>query len=157
MTFMTRRTAISAVYMLGVGLMLAWTAPTARAQDSEEGRQSEVSGASADLRATTDAFLPADGETLYLTACAGCHQPQGQGAIGAAAYPPLAANPRLEGYRYPVWIVLNGQAAMPAFGDWLSDAQVAAVVSYIQENLGNRYESALDADIVADLRDARAP
>lgn len=139
------------------GLALAMLATGVAAQDSEEGRQSETSGASAHLGATTDAFLPQEGEALYLTACAGCHQPQGQGAIGAAAYPPLAANPRLQGYRYPTWIVLNGQAAMPAFGDWLSDAQVAAVVRYIQENLGNRYDSDLTAEIVADLRGAMAP
>lgn len=136
---------------------LALGTPALQAQDTEEGRQSEVSGASADLAATTDGFLPEEGEALYLTACAGCHQPQGQGAIGAASYPPLAGNPRLEGHRYPVWIVLNGQAAMPAFGDWLSDAQVAEVVSYIRQNLGNRYETPVTAGEVAALRDARAP
>lgn len=148
------RHSIVTALALGAALVLPVAAP---AQDSEEGRQSEESGASAQLRATTDRFLPEEGETLYMTACAGCHQPQGQGAIGAAAYPPLAANPRLQGYRYPTWIVLNGTGAMPAFGDWLSDAQVAEVVRYIQQNLGNRYESDLTADLVADLRDARAP
>ena len=127
------------------------------AQDREEGPQSDMISAAADLGATTDGFLAEDGETLYLTACAGCHQPQGQGAIGAAAYPPLAANPRLEGYRYPAWIVLNGQAAMPAFGDWLSNVQIAEVVRYIQQNLGNRYDSDLTPEMVAELRDARAP
>ncbi|MFW5642071.1 MAG: c-type cytochrome [Roseicyclus sp.] len=138
--------------------ILALAAMPVAAQDSEEGRQSEASGASADLGATTDGFLQEEGEALYLTACAGCHQPQGEGAIGAGAgYPPLAANPRLEGYRYPVWIVLNGQGAMPAFGDWLSDGQVVAVVSYIQENLENRYDSTPTEENVADLRDAEAP
>lgn len=132
-------------------------AQAAQAQDSEDGRHSDLSGASADLRATTDGFLAQDGGALYLTACAGCHQPQGQGAIGAASYPVLAGNPRLEGYRYATWIVLNGQAGMPAFGDWLTDAQVAAVVEYIQENLGNDYDSRVTAQAVADLRDAAAP
>ncbi|MEL7279196.1 MAG: cytochrome c [Pseudomonadota bacterium] len=127
------------------------------AQDSEEGRQSEFSTASAGLNSTTERFLAEDGETLYLTACAGCHQPQGQGAIGAAAYPALRDNPRLQGYRYPVWIVLNGHAGMPAFGDWLNDDQVTAVVRYVQENLGNGYQSDLTADAVAALRDSLDP
>ncbi|AHM05087.1 Putative Cytochrome C6 [Roseibacterium elongatum DSM 19469] len=137
-------------------LTLAAALPVA-AQDSEEGRHSETSGASADLGATTEGFLAEDGATLYRTACAGCHQPQGQGAVGAAAYPPLAANPRLAGFRYPTWILLNGQAAMPAFGDWLSDAQVVAVVSYIQQNFGNRYDATVTEADVAALRDAPAP
>jgi hypothetical protein len=53
--------------------------------------------------------------------------------------------------------VLNGQAAMLAFGDHLSDAQVAEVVRDNRQNLGNRYDSALTAEIVSDQRGALAP
>lgn len=127
------------------------------AQDSEEGRGADQGAASQRLGASTDTFLPEGGSEIYAIACSGCHQPQGQGAIGAAAYPPLAANPRLQGGRYPAWIVLNGMGGMPSFGDWLDDEQVLEVVSYIQSNLGNQFETNLTVEDVAGLRDARAP
>lgn len=109
------------------------------------------------LGATTESFSMEGGEEIYMVACAGCHQPQGQGAVGAGQYPALSANPRLEGGRYPAWIVVNGMGAMPPFDDWLDDAQIVEVVAYIQENLGNGYESSLSAEDVAALRDAPAP
>lgn len=129
----------------------------AMAQDSEEGRGAGQGSASDILQASTDRFLAEDGGAIYATACAGCHQTQGQGAVGAAQYPTLSANPRLEGGRYPAWIVLHGNGAMPAFGDWLSDEQVLAVTSYIQQNLGNDHETNLTLDDIAGLRDATDP
>ena len=39
-------------------------------------------------------FLQRDGEAIYRAICQGCHMPGGQGAIGAGAYPALAANPQ---------------------------------------------------------------
>ncbi|MDD9718989.1 cytochrome c [Dinoroseobacter sp. PD6] len=109
------------------------------------------------LSASTDGFLVNSGEEIYMVACAGCHQPQGQGALGAAQYPTLAANPRLQSARYPAWIVVNGMGAMPAFNDWLSNEQIVEVVTYIQQNLGNRYDSSLTPEEVQNLRDAPSP
>jgi len=136
---------------LALAALMSTTAVAAAQEDSRAPRGDDALGASA------SEFLAKDGETLYLTACAGCHQPQGQGAIGAGSYPPLAGNPRLEGGRYPAWIVLNGISGMPALGGYMDDAQVVAVVSYIQQNLGNRYEATLTENDVAALRDAPAP
>ncbi|TNC62875.1 c-type cytochrome [Rubellimicrobium roseum] len=84
-------------------------------------------------------FVAEDGEALYNSICAGCHMPDGQGAVGAGAYPALAGNPMIEFPEYPVQVVIHGQNAMPAFGGYLDDAQVAAVVNYIRTNLGNSY------------------
>lgn len=83
------------------------------------------------VSASSSAFLPEGGETIYLTACAGKHQPHGQGAVGAEQYPPLAGNPRLQGGHHPAWIGVNGISGMPAVGDYRSDEQIVAVVSYL--------------------------
>ncbi|MGP1357689.1 c-type cytochrome [Roseicyclus sp.] len=137
-------------------LLVALLAAPAGAQTDSGDRQPSRSpeyGADA-LGASTERFLQEDGEALYLTVCAGCHQPQGTGAVGAGVYPPLAGNPMLEGSRYPAWIIVNGMAAMPSFGDWLSNAQVVEIVTYIQSNLGNDWETDLTAADVEDLREA---
>ncbi|OAN79446.1 hypothetical protein A8B78_12000 [Jannaschia sp. EhC01] len=114
-----------------------------------------VSGVGSEaLGVTTEGFLSRDGEDLYMTACAGCHQPQGQGAVGAGQYPPLAGNARLEFGRYPAWIIVNGLGAMRSFGPWLDDEQVVEVVAYLQQNMGNRYEVDIEPQDVTELRDA---
>jgi mono/diheme cytochrome c family protein len=77
-----------------------------------------------------------DGRAIFHAICAGCHMPQGQGAQGAGAYPALAGNPRVAAAAYVAQMVLRGRAAMPAFKDQLDDAQIAAVASYVQRELG---------------------
>jgi mono/diheme cytochrome c family protein len=132
--------------------------PAATQQGDQPGRAgSEAPPGTEALGATTETFLAEDGEAIYMTACAGCHQPQGQGAAGAGRYPPLSGNPVLRGSRYPAWIVVNGMGAMPSFADWLDDEQVVAVVGYIQTNFRNDYETTLTADMVAGLRDEAPP
>ena len=104
------------------------------------------------LGATVDHFTGTDGESLYLRACSGCHGPDGGGAYGAASYPALAGNTKLSAARYPVNLIVEGNGAMPPFADWLDDEQIAAVVNYLQSNLGNSYEASLTADDVARMR-----
>jgi mono/diheme cytochrome c family protein len=137
-------------------ILLAVLAAPAGAQDDSGDRQPSRSseyGVDA-LGADSERFLQEGGEDLYLTVCAGCHQPDGVGALGAGVYPPLAGNPMLEGGRYPAWIIVNGMGAMPSFGDWLSNEQVVEIVTYIQSNLGNDWETDLTAADVEDLREA---
>lgn len=143
-------TLLRSLLLSGAALVAATPAP---AQDDSRAPR----GSDTELGATASEFTARDGETLYLTACAGCHQPQGQGAVGAGQYPPLSGNARLQGGRYPAWIVVNGIGGMPALGDYMDDEQVVAVVSYMQQNLGNRHSPDLTPDAVADLRDAPAP
>ncbi len=52
-----------------------------------------------------------------------------RGASGADAYPALAGGPTLATAAYVAHIVLEGQKGTPAFGDNLSDQQVADVVN----------------------------
>lgn len=82
------------------------------------------------------------GEDIYATLCAGCHMPNGAGAVGAGMYPSLRGNEKLEYPDYAIFIVTNGYKAMPPFGHTLSDEQISAVVNYLQSSLGNSYTPA---------------
>jgi mono/diheme cytochrome c family protein len=97
-------------------------------------------------------FLQTDGESLYHAACQVCHMPNGQGGSGAASYPALAGNPKLSASAYPIVMVLHGSKAMPPFNAALTDAQVAAVVSYVRTHFGNVYKDKVSADQVKGLR-----
>jgi mono/diheme cytochrome c family protein len=92
-------------------------------------------------------FTVTEGNEIYATLCAGCHMPDGGGAVGAGMYPALKGNEKLEYPDYAVFIVTNGYKAMPPFGHTLSDAQIAAVVNYLQSGL-NSYEPAATAEQV---------
>ncbi|HZN46314.1 MAG TPA: cytochrome c, partial [Ramlibacter sp.] len=89
------------------------------------------------------------GAKLYEQHCADCHGKQGQGVRGA--YPPLAGNRAitLPVTQNLVQVVLHGgfppatrghprPFGMPPFATVLSDAEVAAVISYIRGAWGNR-------------------
>lgn len=106
-----------------------------------------------ELGATVDGFTDSEGADLYRRACSGCHGNEGGGAYGAAAYPPLAGNPRLASARYPVNLILEGNGAMPEFGDWLDDQQVASLVNYLRGDLGNDYEGTVSAAEVTRMRE----
>jgi mono/diheme cytochrome c family protein len=93
-----------------------------------------------------------DGEGIYRATCQGCHMPDGRGAVGAAAYPALRENPKLEAAGYPLTLVVKGQRAMPAMGGFLDDEQVAAVVTFIRRGFGNDYREPVRAEDVRALR-----
>jgi cytochrome c oxidase subunit 2 len=93
------------------------------------------------------------GEKVYAAACAACHQPNGQGIPGA--FPALAgskiATGPLAGHLH---IVLNGKpgTAMQAFKAQLSDAEIAAVVTYERNAFGNSAGDMVQPSAVAGLR-----
>lgn len=106
---------------------------------------------------TTEAFTAGeytstDGQEIYQTFCAGCHMPDGAGAVGAGRYPALAENPNLEYSSYAVHLTVNGQGAMPAFGSFLNDEQIVSLMTYMQTNLGNNYEPNATVEMVSDTR-----
>ena len=97
-------------------------------------------------------FMQRDGEVIYRTVCQGCHMAAAQGAVGAAAYPALANDPKLAAAGYSVLVVVNGSKDMPPFGTLLDDEQVAAVVNYVRSHFGNSYRDPVSP---ADVRSAR--
>jgi mono/diheme cytochrome c family protein len=62
------------------------------------------------------------------------------------------ANQKLASATYPALVVLKGRHGMPAFGGYLSDAQVVEVVNYVRSHFGNQYPDALTQAEVAKLR-----
>ena len=97
-------------------------------------------------------FSHQDGATLFRAICQGCHMPDAKGAVGAGYYPALAGNQKLASATYPAVVVLKGRHGMPAFGDYLADAQVVEVVNYVRSHFGNQYPDALTQAEVARLR-----
>jgi mono/diheme cytochrome c family protein len=92
------------------------------------------------------------GAEVYQHVCQGCHMPGGRGAVGAAAFPKLADNPKLAVSGYPVSMVLNGNGGMPWFNGTLSNEQIAAVVNYVRTHFGNHYSDAVSPADVAAVR-----
>lgn len=78
------------------------------------------------------------GEQVYGSACASCHQQDGSGVPGA--FPALANSPiaigSAEGH---LDVVVNGVrgTSMAAYGNQLSDADMAAVITYERNAWGN--------------------
>jgi cytochrome c oxidase subunit II len=86
----------------------------------------------------TEEELMAEGEQVYNTFCASCHQANGQGM--PPVFPALAGSPVATGAKEAhLDIVLNGVpgTAMQAFGNQLDAAQVAAVTHYERHSWGN--------------------
>lgn len=96
-------------------------------------------------------FNEQGGAALYASVCAACHQPDAQGAIGAASYPALAANKNLASADYVESLLLNGLRGMPAVGRMMSDEQAADVINYVRTHFGNSY-----ADVVSPAEIAAA-
>jgi len=92
------------------------------------------------------------GAELFRNVCAGCHQPDARGAVGAGAYPPLVADTNLVSGDFVVNVLLGGLKDMPPLGSMMSDAQVADVVNYVRTHFGNAYPDAVSA---ADVSAAR--
>jgi cytochrome c oxidase cbb3-type subunit 2 len=91
---------------------------------------------------------PAEGASLYAAHCAGCHQTNGEGVPGT--FPPLKGDPKVTDEDPSDMIrtvlfglddeVINGteySAEMPAFGEELSDAEIAAVINHERTSWGN--------------------
>jgi mono/diheme cytochrome c family protein len=91
------------------------------------------------------------GREHYTLYCAACHQANGQGLAGQ--YPPLAGSEWVqgEGPNRVVRIVLNAIAgsidvkglhfdsnAMPPWKPVLSDDQIAAILTYVRSEWGNK-------------------
>jgi mono/diheme cytochrome c family protein len=108
-----------------------------------------------------------DGGQLYGLYCAACHADDGKGAT-AGVFPPLAGSEWLHGEpERAIKIVLHGMRGpvevagqsynlvMPPQGEVLSDANLAAILSYVRTTWGHR-EDKVGADQVAAVRAAAA-
>lgn len=131
----------------------------------------ETAGAVSPAALAPKTFNPAEyGKKLFATQCVNCHQFSGQGVPGS--YPPLAGSEWVLGPKQRLIRIvvfgLNGEVTvqgktytgaipMPAYGkvphggfNWRDD-QIAAVLTYIRQDWGNK-ESAVTAEEVAEQR-----
>jgi cytochrome c oxidase subunit 2 len=82
--------------------------------------------------------LMARGQTIYTTSCSACHQASGKGML--PQFPPITGSAVATGpIAEHVDRVMNGKSgtAMAAFGAQLSDTDLAAVITYQRNALGN--------------------
>ena len=100
------------------------------------------------------------GATVFANSCSGCHGANGQGQPGA--FPPLAKNPHVTGDPTEViHTVLYGRAGalqvngstyngqMPAWKGQLSNADIAAAITYIRSSWGNNASAVTEAQVAA--------
>ena len=104
---------------------------------------------------------PGDGETIYVKHCLSCHQKDGSGVPNM--FPPIQKSDWVNGDKDKlIKVLLNGlegdidvngdpySQAMPK-QNYLTDLQIASVLTYIRQNFGNNASAVLPAD-VAKLR-----
>jgi cbb3-type cytochrome c oxidase subunit III len=125
------------------------------------GSSSSSSAASAaPAGSAAPAVATADGAKVFDTNCSSCHGATGQGSPGA--FPPLALNPAVNGDPAKVIaivkdglttpITVKGQAyhgTMPPWGTSLSNADIAAVVTFVRSSWGNKGSAVTEAQVAA--------
>ena len=98
--------------------------------------------------------LKAHGEKVYLANCAACHQPTGAGM--PPVFPALTGSPVATGPKAAhIDIVMNGgkkNPAMPAWAKVLNDVDIAAVITYERNALGNKTGDAVQPAEIKALR-----
>jgi mono/diheme cytochrome c family protein len=97
-------------------------------------------------------FTEQGGANLFDNVCAACHQPDAKGAVGAAAYPPLAGDKKLVSTDFMLTVLFSGLRGMPPLGRMMSDEQVADVINYVRTHFGNSYAGAVSAAQVSAAR-----
>jgi cytochrome c6 len=101
------------------------------------------------------AFAQSDGASLFAQNCSACHQLNGKGISGA--FPALAGNALVNGEPQGfATVVLNGRGGMPAFGNDLSDQDIAAITTYVRSTWGN-HAGAVTGAVVKAVRKGREP
>ena len=127
-----------------------------------EKKKGAASSAAADNDKTFDqAELMARGEKVYAGNCAACHQANGMGLPGA--FPAINGSKVATGpVDAHIALVMNGRpgTAMAAFGGQLSDADIAAVVTYQRNAWDNKTGDAVQPAQIAAARggaEAAAP
>ena len=113
--------------------------PEKYAQWAAEQKQKLAAAAVDSGKVFTLAELKTLGEKVYAANCAACHQPTGKG--NPPVFPALDGSKVVNGPKdEQIKVVLNGRpnTAMQAFGKQLSDADLAAVITFTRNNWGNK-------------------
>jgi cytochrome c oxidase subunit 2 len=93
------------------------------------------------------------GASVYASQCAACHQAEGQGL--EPAFPPLAGSTVARGpVNDHIEIVLNGRegTAMQAWGNRLTDTDIAAALTYTRNAFGNDTGDVVQPQTIARIK-----
>ena len=94
----------------------------------------------------------ADGKALFLKNCAACRQASGRGIPGA--FPALAGSKFVTGdHGELAGVLLKGRGGMPDFSENINDRDMAAILTYVRGEWGNKAD-ALTEDEIHKLRTA---
>ncbi len=107
-----------------------WEDPNTGKPAAEGGDEAMVVTEDSDVAEVSNRGLP-----KYAANCAACHGPAGQGTAG----PALAGNAKLEDPTFVARTIVHGFGYMPAFGDRLSDQDIAEIGTYIRNAWGNDF------------------
>lgn len=123
----------------------------------EAGAQAAATPATA---APAPAAATADGRAVFMRTCVTCHQQNGQGIQGT--FPPIAENAVITGDKARlIRLALHGLSGpvmvkgvqynnvMPPWKS-LSDAEMAAVLTYVRSNFGNTADAVTAAEVAAE-------
>ncbi|MGB6986781.1 MAG: cytochrome c [Candidatus Aquilonibacter sp.] len=146
-----------------IGVLVACANGGSTSSSSSPAASTEASAA-ASAQATAavaeNAASASAGAKVYNQNCASCHQANGQGQPGT--FPPLVGNPTVTGYDiHLIHIVKYGLSGpikvdnvqyngmMPAWGQQLSNADIASVLTYIRSSWGNRSRPISESRVAA--------
>jgi cytochrome c6 len=89
------------------------------------------------------------GASLYAANCEACHSANGQGMAGA--FPALAGNGKVTASNPTALIIIikHGSGAMPGYAMKLSNADIAAVLTYIRSTWGNNASNVTEQQVTA--------
>lgn len=89
-----------------------------------------------------------DGAAIYTAKCASCHKADGK---GGGSFPALAGNKdtNAKDPTAVIAIMLHGKGLMPKYQGKLSNAEIAAVLTYIRSSWGNNAPAVAEADVAA--------
>jgi len=99
--------------------------------------------------------LMTKGEKVYKAQCLVCHQANGQGLKGA--FPSIVGSPvaiEASNRMRHIQQIIYGKGLMPAFGEQLSDVDIASVVSFTRNAWGNNTGDIVQAKEVSEARKA---
>lgn len=152
----SRTSRVAALLLIGALAACAKGGGNAAATSSP----SEAAAATASAAVAQNGAAANDGGKLYTQNCSSCHQPNGQGVQGT--FPPLAGNPTVTADPSVVIHIvkygLNGKVSvkgtayngmMPAWGQSLSNADIASIVTYIRSAWGNKASAVTQAEVAA--------
>ena len=156
---------ISKAGLVGLALVVALAACSKSSQSTSSSTTTTTETSAAPAESASSGEMAAagnasDGAKVYQTNCSSCHQAGGTGVAGT--FPPLAGNAVVTGdpktvvhiikYGLSGKVVVKGttyNGMMPAWGQQLSDSDIASVATYVRSSFGNHAPAITVTDVNA--------